>query len=90
MPKPDNAYRLAGQQEGILIVAFAVQCFAAGADGGVRLMNTAGRGECHAERHLRHRFGEDRAGGQDRDSAPVTLFVIDVREEIAFDVEDGF
>ena len=51
-------------------------------------VDVSGQGQSHSKADLGHGHGKDRSRGQNMDAAFETPFVVDVRQEVRFDVED--
>ena len=85
----DESDRLAGEEERAAVGAVVEHRLAACADLGVTTGNVPGRGERHPERELRDRLAEHRADSEHLDPAGEARGVVDVREEVALDVEHG-
>ena len=87
VPAAHDAHRTPAEQDGVLVVAFAVESLGPGANGRVRLVDPPGARQGHAQSHLGDGLGEYRARPENVDPPPVAFHVVDVRHEIAFDVE---
>ena len=83
----DDADRLAGEQERAAVDAVVEHRLGARANLGIATGNVAGGGERHPERELRDRLAEHRADPEHLDPAGEAGGVVDVREEVALDVE---
>ena len=62
--------------------------FAAGAEGAVGGGDAAREVDRHRERRFGHRLREGRGRAQHMDAARLAVFVVDVGQEVGFDVED--
>ena len=76
--------RLAVQEKRIVVVALE---FLADPQRGIGLVHAPREGNRHRQGQLGDRLRIDRRGGEHRNFAPVTLGIVDVRQEIALDVE---
>ena len=85
----DEADRLAGEQERAAVDAVVEHRLGARANLGIAAGNVAGGSERHPERELCDRLAEDRADPQHLDPAGEAGGVVDVRQEVALDVEHG-
>ena len=85
----DEADRLAGEQERAAVPTVVEHRLRSRADLGVATGDVTGGGERHPERELRDRLAEDRADPEHLDPAGEAGAVVDVREEVALDVEHG-
>jgi hypothetical protein len=83
----DDADRAAGHQERVLVALQAVG-LGAGAHGAVSVRDPARKVDRHAEGRLGHRQSEGRARVEHVDAAVERRGVVDVREEVALDVDD--
>jgi len=83
----DEADRLAGQQERAAVDAVVEHRLGARANLGVAAGNVARGSERHPECELCDRLAEDRADAQHLDPAGEAGGVVDVRQEVALDVE---
>ena len=86
----DEPDRLAGEQERDAVDAVVEHRLAARANLGVATRNVSRCGERHPERELRDRLAEHRADSEHLDPAGEARGVVDVRKEVALDVEHGF
>lgn len=71
-----------------MIVSLPVKRLLPGADGRIRLVDTACRGERHAQGHFGNGPRKHRPGGEHRDAAAMTFEVVDVGQKIALNIED--
>src|SRR6185312_10507867 len=76
-------------EERAAVRTFVEERLRAGADLRIPTWNVAGCGEREPERHLRDGLPEDRADPEYVDPTLEAGGVVDVREEVAFDVEHG-
>ena len=83
--KADQREWLSLQEKRIVIVALELLTHP---NGRVSLVHPSREGNGHAQHHFRNGSRVDRRGREHRNPPAVAFGVVDVREEIAFDIED--
>ena len=83
----NNPHVAAAKEEGILAAAHAV-LLRSGLERVVRVGDPARKIDAEAQSHFRDGLGEDRAHVQDMDPPPEAFLVVDVGQEVSFDIEN--
>jgi len=78
------------KQDRVAVVTLTVKCLGAGTDCGISFVNSPRGTDRKADCHLRNRFCEDRSGRQNRNVSAMAFCIVDIRQKIAFNVEDSF